>query len=529
MVSVDRSVIALVLQVLIVFCCTDAVVGASDNSSNGVELSVDSLGNVNPDQANLEKVLMEYENYVKKTVSDWRIPGMAIGIVRNGTLIYAKGFGTTEVNGTTPITPDTVFQVGSTTKAFTAALVAIKVDAGNLRWDDRVIDHLEGFRMHDPWVTRQFTVADLLAQHSGLHENAGNFLVTLGCNRSELVRALRLYEPEFDFRSDYGYQNIPFIAASDLVSGITGKDWETNVMEMLFVPLSMKNSSAGLRGFEAAKNAAVGHRMNRYGDIVPFKDDWKYKDWVYIIGPAGGINSNVVDMSLWLKLQIGNGTFDGRRIISEESLRYMHSPLTRMDQRDYYCMGWILEDRDPYPVVWHNGASFGMRSMVAFVPKADVGIVILSNAFTAGPPEFLAFRFFDAYFGRPMVDYSSLALDVAANSTSANDWLAAARPKSPYQELPLNCYVGNYTNEIYGTISITNSSGKLVGRQGPRGVEIAFEHWDRDVYLMSIPEFLDGEGFARFQIGLDGVAESVTMDLFSEGGSAVYRRIGEQD
>ena len=500
-----RSIVAgFIVVLLLLGCC----LGASNSTiaPSGVPQA--------PDEARLKEILKDFEQYAEKGMNDWKVPGMAVAIVRGNETIYLKPFGVKKVNSSDPVTPNTIFQIGSTSKAFTAALVAMQVDAGKVKWDDRVIDHLSDFEMYDPWVTREFTVTDLMAQRSGLPGYSGGDLVTLGYDRGYLERSLRYTKPETSFRSAYAYQNTLFLTTAELVENLTNKSWEENIQKKIFQPLGMSNSSVDMKSFQQAKDVAYLHQI-RNGRVTALPMDWKYMDWPYIYGPAGGINSDIIDMTKWLRLQMHNGSFEGKQLISENSTIYMHSPKTIISpmasaSNVYYCQGWIYQESKPYPIIWHNGGTLGHHTMVAFVPQADIGIVVLSNIDSA-LPESLAYRFFDQYFGNPAKDYSAKAL---VQTKEAEEQANASIPKQPTSldpALPLERYVGNYSDQTYGRINISQENGSLVATAGPRNVKILLTPWDRDIFRTSEPELSDQKGFARFQIGPDGLADNLEM------------------
>lgn len=451
---------------------------------------------------------------------------MAVAIVRGNDTIYMHSFGMKNVSGTDPVTNNTIFQIGSTSKAFTTALVAMQVDEGKINWDDRVIDHLADFRMYDPWVTREFTVTDLTAQHSGLPPYSADQLAIMGYNRTYIKHAVRYIEPVTSFRSAFAYQNNLFLWAAALVENETGRSWEENVQNRIFLPLGMANSSIGAKPFQQATDVASLHMMEN-GTVRALPMDWKYIDWVYIYGPAGGINSNIVDMTKWLRLQMNNGTFEGKRLINESSILYMHSPKTVISPLAtefplYYCQGWIYQEYRPYPVVWHNGGTSGHHTMVAFMPDAKIGIVVLSNAGYTELPEALAFRFFDMYFGNPERDWSAEYLARAKAAQNLTNASMPKPPKSPSPELPLDKYAGSYRNEIYGQINVTARENSLVATAGPVGMQIVLKPWNRDIFSASIPDFLNDAGLASFYIGPEGRADSVSLDAFDD---ATFKRV----
>lgn len=513
-------IIALCLVALLVF---GTCLGSSPSSGN----------NSFSDEARLKGLLPDFEKYAEKSMNKWGIPGMAIAVVQGDKIVYARGFGVRKINTTDPVDADTVFQIGSTTKAFTSALVAMMVDEGKVKWDDKVIDYLPEFRMYDPWVTREFTITDLMAQRSGLPERSGDDLVTLGYNRSEVMRSSSRLKPVTSFRSSYAYQNIPFLWAAALVEKLTGRTWEENIQNRIFEPLGMVNSSTDMVSFQKARDAAFLH-YEKDGVITAAPMDWRYMDVTYNLGPAGSINSNVYDMAKWLILQMNNGTYQGKQLISADSIDYMHSPKTIMSSRsrgdsEYYCQGWQYLDHQPYPIIYHLGGTLGHTSVVAFNPHSRLGLVILFNYFIS-PGEELAKRFFDIYYGMPDRDYSAETLVMA--KALLKGFRDPKPPQSPYPALPLEKYIGNYSNEIYGPISVEERNSSLAIIAGSRRMEIALIPWSRDSFLESIPN-LPGifckNRFATFQLNSEGKVESLKMDMFMDfahsGESANFTRI----
>lgn len=518
-----RKAVYLVVSCLTALFISGQCLGSGPSDSNDPWL----------DDARLKAVLPEFESYAQKSMDDWHVPGMAIAIVQGDKIIYAQGFGVKKIGGKDPITPSTIFQIGSTTKAFTSALMAMMVDEGKVKWDDKVVDLLPEFQMYDPWVTREFTITDLMAQRSGLPERCGDDLVTLGYNRSQIMHSARHLKPVTSFRSAYAYQNMPFMWAGAVVEKLTNRSWEENIQGRIFRPLGMINSSTDMGSFQNAQDVAYLH-YERDGVIIAAPMGWKYMDIPYVLGPAGSINSNVYDMAKWLILQTNNGIYQDKQLISPESIDYMHSPKTIISSTargdgEYYCQGWQYSDRRPYPIVWHNGGTLGHSSTVAFEPRSRLGIVILYNSCIA-PCDGLSNRFFDMYFGNPDRDYSAEGL-VALKKLQ--EIFRDPEPlQSPYPALPLEKYIGNYSNEIYGPVSVEERNDTLVVVVGPRKMEIALVPRSRDTFLESIPD-LPGifckNRFATFQLNSQGEVESLKMDMVMEfkhsGLSATFRRI----
>jgi CubicO group peptidase (beta-lactamase class C family) len=471
-----------------------------------------------PTPAQLKKVLADFETYAQQAQKDWQVPGMAIAIVADNKVIYAKGFGVKKVGGKDKVDEHTIFQIGSTSKAFTAALVAMLIDAKQFAWQDRVVDRLDQFQMFDPWVTREFRVADLMAQHSGLPPYAGDGQAFMGFDRAHIIHSLRYLKPVSSFRSQYAYQNGLFLVAAALVEKYSGESWEDNLKVRIFDPLGMSATTAGLKGFQQAKNVTFLHQ--KIGDKVEaIPADWPYHHWVYIYGPAGGINSNILDMTKWLRLQLNRGTFNGKQLISETNLNYLQTPKTIMGtdpgRMAYYCEAWLYQPFRPHPVIWHNGGTSGNKTMVAFMPGTGVGIVVLSNLITE-LPEALAFKFFDRYFHNPPRDWSKEGLEKMKQAAAKNK--PPQRPASPAPPLPLERYAGVYSNPVYGQVTISAEKGKLSMLLGVNQQKVLLQPFDRDSFTFTWP--LDLET-AVFAIGPDDGAMSLSVDW--DGGTEFKR------
>lgn len=476
----------------------------------------------------IKEITPAFEKYAEDSMKEFQVPGMAIGIVYGDKLVYARGFGVKKLGGTDPVTPDTIFEIGSCSKAFTSALVGVQVDQGKVGWDDKVIDYLPDFRMYDPWVTREFTVTDLMAQRSGLKFQAGSDTSVLGYNQSFATHGLRYIKPETSFRSTFAYQNVLYAQAATLTEKVTGKTWDEALREEIFEPLGMSNSTSDMRSYQEAKDVAYQHaKMN--GTLVSLPMDWEYMDDVYLRASVGGINSNIPDMAKWVIMHMNNGKYQGRQVVSESSLAYTQSPKTIMVPGLYYCLGWEYHEHNSYPIIDHGGNAVGHTAQVAFVPQAKVGIVILANIENSPVPDVLKNRFMDMYFGSPERDYIKEQKDVL------NKFADASRDPTPPQSalppLSLDSYTGNFSNPVYGRISVAEVDGSLAMTLGARPIRIELKPWNRDTFLQIIsgmPDVWSKGRFVTFQAGPDGKAESVRMDLFIEGafgGKATFDRI----
>jgi CubicO group peptidase (beta-lactamase class C family) len=485
---------------------------------------------IKPTDAELKKILADFDRYAAKAMADWKVPGMAIGIVQDGKLIFAKGFGVKTLGGNDPVTENTVFQIGSTSKAFTATLAAMLVDEGKFNWEDKVIDHAPDFMMYDPWVTREFQIVDLMSQHSGMPGYAADSLFLLGFDRPYIKKSVRYIKPVTSFRAKFAYVNNLWLTVAEIIEKYTGKTWEQALKERIFDPLGMSDSSADMQSFLDAKDVSSLHAAQ--GDkIIVLPKDWESLDWSYIAGPSGAINSNVPDMAKWLIFQMDNGKAGGKQLVSEKNMQVLHSPKTiislggEVHKNIFYCLGWMYQEHSPYPMIWHNGGTM-MKTMVAYIPEQKIGIVVLSNYVTE-LPELLAFRFFDQYAGKPAKDLSAEALAELGKTKKEEKAKIPAAPKNPLAAMPLEKYAGDYSNDVYGKINISVIDGKLIMVIGPKKLKITLNHWDKDIFAarwpLSDPDL--ESSFTIFQVDPQGKVTGVNIDSLDQNdGLGVFAR-----
>lgn len=489
-----------------------------------------------PGKEKLESILKEFDKYAEKGLKDWNIPGMAVGIVQGDRVIFAKGYGFRNVKTKAPVTPDTLFQVGSTSKAFTCTLAGMMVEEGKFGWSDRVIDYLPDFMLYDPWVTREFRVNDLMAQRSGLPAYSGDYLALLGYTREQMVHSIRYLKPVTSFRSTFAYQNHLFLVAAKLVERVSGRTWEESVKERIFKPLGMSSSSMDLKSFVESDNSSILYRRKN-GKIETLSPDGIFYRWVYTYGPAGGINSSVSDMTKWLRFQMSDGKASGRKIVSRATLNYLHTPKTIVapdvdpsggSDHQYYCQGWVYRESGDYPMVWHTGGTSGCKTMLAFIPRAKVGVVVLSNISDNKLADALAEKFFDMYLGRVDKDYSGKYLESSRKTWKKAEEDTPRRPASPVPPMPLASYAGKYENEWCKNVSIVEKDSSMLMTLGDTGMQFTLKHWDRDKFAMSDLDSNEDEALISFITGDDGSVTGMKIDAFEPGGCSTFQKIVEK-
>lgn len=414
--------------------------------------------------------LAKLDAYIEKARAEWEVPGLAVAIVKDGKLAFAKGYGVKEQGRPEKVDADTLFAIASNTKAFTSAALAILSDEKKVKWDDRVSDILPYFQLYDPWVSHEMRVDDLLCHRSGLKTFSGDLLwYGTPYSRAEIIRRARYLKPAFPFRAGYGYSNLMFLAAGEVVAETSGLSWDEFVRERIFSPLGMKRTITSTRELDAKGNFAIPH--------TSFEGAVERIDWVNwdTMAPAGGIISSVDDMARWLLLQLGGGELDGTRIFSQAAQRtmwlphnVMAGPLPGAKANDShfatYGLGWSVSDFQGHYTAGHGGAYDGMFSQVWLMPEERLGVVVLTNC-DRGVMTPIVNRIRDAYLGLPEKDYSVLALETFKLKKAVKKEDAAT--KDPRPPMALDSYAGTFGGPMYGDATVTAEGGGLVLRLLP--------------------------------------------------------------
>lgn len=479
--------------------------------------------------------------YITTAIHDWRIPGVAVAIVKDDSVVLARGYGVRRAGGRKPVDARTLFGVASNTKAMTAAALAILVDEGKLRWDDRVIDYLPWLRLWDPWVTRELRIRDLLCHRNGLPAYGGDITIwgSTHTRREDLVR-LRFLEPATSFRSAYAYENNMFIAAGEVVEAVTGERWDDFLRERIFAPLGMTRTTTSFATATGDSDVTTPHIFVD-GAVRPIA--WRN---VENLGAAAAVNSDAADMAQWIRLQLRHGSWAGGRIFSAAASYQMWSPQTiiplapdSLQARPVamfaaYGLGWSMRDYGGRKVLTHGGWTDGMLSRVALVPAEHLGLVVLTNMHNRDIGPALMYRIIDAYLGGPAFDWSGYALqreregearDSAALARQQRERVPGTRPS-----LPLAAFAGLYHNDVYGEARISADSGGLTIRMLASPTFVGtLEHWHYDTFRPHWQDPVLESHLMPFTIDAAGAVRSFTLNLgaFIDPATYTFTRAAE--
>jgi len=470
----------------------------------------------------------EVDAFVTDALKRFDQPGAAIAVVQDGKVVFQQGWGVRRLGEPARVDDQTLFQIASNTKAVTAAALAILVDDGKLKWDDPVTDYLPWFRLGgDPYVTREFTVRDLLIHRSGLSLGAGDLLwFHANFTREEIARRLRYIAPTASFRSRYAYDNVLFIVAGEVVKAASGMEWDDFVRTRIFQPLGLRNTQTSVRLFRAGGNVASPHaRIDGRMTVVPF-------DTVDNIGPGGAINSSVAEWARWLRVQLDSGRVEGdRRLWNAARTREMWHPGITIPignptpgfealQPNFqgYALGWGVRDYRGLKLITHTGGLSGMLSRVFLVPEKRLGIVVLTNGET-GAFNALGWWVLDYYLRAPRTDWTAAFLQAGQQSADRDrafeDSAQAARHREVGPSLPLAELAGHYADAWYGEVTVKVEDGHLVlyWSRSP-SLTADLEHWQYDTFRARMRVRNAADAFVTFSLGYDGRVERMTLAPF---------------
>ena len=485
---------------------------------------------VAPEQ--VDKAIREIERLAQEQIQENALPGLAIAVVFQDKARYAKGFGVRDVNTKVPADADTVFQLASVSKSVGSTVVAELVGEGKITWDSKLSFLDPTFAMFDPWVTREITIRDMYAHRSGLPEHAGDLLEDLGFTRAEILHRLRYQHPESSFRSHYAYTNFGMTEGGIAAAKAYGLAWEDASEQKLYRPLGMTSTSSRYADFIARTNKALGHVLADGKWVQKFKRDPDAQS------PAGGVSSSVNDVAKWMRLQLANGKFDGKQIVDEKALAETHhphmltgfNPFTRLPT--FYGLGWnVSYDPEGRLRLNHSGAfDLGSATYVHLVPDEQLGIVVLTNAYPIGIAEALGTIFLDtALYGKPTQDWLVVFKQVFSNPAATGTVLGFDYSKPPGSPSPASknsAYVGRYTNDYFGDVSVVEKNGGLAIGQGPKDKTFPMQHYDRDTFTYATEgENSVGRSGITFTIGPDGKAAQVVVENLNVHGEGTFKRV----
>jgi len=468
------------------------------------------------------------DDYLARAVKEWQIPGAAVAVVKDGRTVVAKGYGVRELGRPDPVDADTLFDIASLTKSYTAAAIASMVDEGLLDWDRPVRSYLPSLEFSDPYLTANVTLRDLLCHRTGIRNNAAPFRGHL--TRAQVVGLFRYLEPLHPFRTKWEYSNIGYALAGEIAASVAGMSWEEIVTRRILRPLEMSRTTASVEAAPGMGNCASGHVVTDGVQRVAARGSERLST-----AAAGAVQSSARDLAKWLLFQLGDGTFNGARILSAASMAEMHAPQVyvptteefrksrRLEHFAAYGFGWQVWDYRGHLVLWHTGNGDGQLAYMVLQPDAKLGIAILTNSWRTSVilNVAMANRILDSYLSLPTRDYVAEyreSWQKSEDKDAADEKaLEASRLKNTSPALPLSAYAGTYRDGLGLDIVVAVEGEGLTFRYGG-GAPGALTHWHLDTFRLSWPNpYYQGRpAFASFDVDESGRVTGLRMELMRD-------------
>ena len=482
------------------------------------------------------------DSLVHRVLTEFNVPGAAVGVIKDGKVLLSQGYGVQDINQPLAIDSKTLFKIASTSKAFTAAALAILVDQKKITWESKVVNIIPNFSLYDEWVTKEFTIADLLTHRSGLARFAGDLMLwpePAGFSRDEIINNLKYLKPASGFRSEYAYDNLLYIVAGEVVATITGMSWEQFVEKNIFLPLQMTRCFAGAVPASDMTNIAQPHGLINNKPTIIKRNQTYHKDSV--MAAAGGIKCSVNDLLTWVDTQLNRGKSPtGINIFSAKQSKKMWQPHTILSVSEHekkddntnfksYGLGWRLADMHGYKRVSHTGSLSGNLSHITLIPELDLGVIVLINQNSSYARSAIMSSIVQSFMAVEQQDWLAIQLQrqkerqkrVRAQNTEDNHTIMPTRKKV---NLPLDAYRGIYQDPWFGQVKISLKNDQLyfeslksLKMHGP-----LIENNHNEFIVWYEDRSLEADAFARFVIDKDNKVVGLTMDRYSDDVDASF-------
>ncbi|PHR92667.1 MAG: serine hydrolase [Robiginitomaculum sp.] len=469
----------------------------------------------------------EIDTLVHAAMETFHIPGMSVGVIKDGHIVHLKGYGVRDITKKGKVNPKTMFSIASTSKAFTGAALAILVDEGKIKWEDKVTDYIPEFQMYDPWVTREFTIRDLMIHNSGLGRGTGDlmFWPSTDFTRTEVIANLRHLKPTSSFREKHSYSNLMYIIAGEIVPAVTGMSLEDFTDTRIMKPLGMRQCTANRTRLKHHKNIATPHILQD-GKLITVARMKPVHEELLIAAP-GGIECSAQSLLKWLAMHLSEGKIpNGKALISAKGHEKLLQPQTTRKpntlERDWfnthfksYGIGWSLQDAHGYKWAAHAGGLHGMQSYVGLLPEKEVGIVVLTNQQSGEGLRAIFYGLMTSYISDENIDWVERFKTLQALQTPVT--LPDFTTNIYMPTTPLADYVGTYRDVWFGDITISkNKNGlRVKSARSPRLTGKLIAYKDNLFVAKWDDRTLEADAYLQFSDGPKGMLNTISMKAVS--------------
>lgn len=465
----------------------------------------------------------ELDAYIETGLADWKIPGLALAIVKDGEVVLCKGYGERDREQGLPVDEDTLFAIASNSKLFTTTAISMLADEDALSWNDPVIKHVPRFRTADPWMTENLTLEDMVTHRSGLRNSIRAWYGS-GFSSQEILNRMPHMEISYRFRDGYHYHNIGYMIASLALENASGRSWGAFVRERIFEPLGMERSLTSESQLAAMENVSVPYALVEE-QLTPVR--WYNLDNV---GACGAVISSAHDLAHWLRFRLNQGAWHGERLLSEAAFTKIHTPQNTIPfggdddetilpytTHQFYGLGVVIHDIKGKWVYEHGGNMDGQSSRIGVIPELGLGVAVLTNIDSTLFQRALLYTVYDLYLGGESLDWSQRYLSHVEQNKQEDQEREAERKANRATEtspsLPLAQYAGLYEHPLYGRVTIEHEEDGLVFRYNDMGWYVGdLRHWHHDTFDAVMRYRYLGEWTLNFELNSAGEPASVYLD-----------------
>ena len=461
-----------------------------------------------------------FDAYIQSALQTWKTPGLSVAVVKDGNVVFNKGYGVKELGKPDPFSTSTLSTCASTTKAMTAVCMAMLVDEGKIKWTDIVTDILPEFRLSDPYVTSQITVKDLFTHNAGLGN--ADLLWVFGYSRSEILHRMQSIPLAYSLRSSFIYQNLMYITAGELIKKVSGKTWDDFITERLFTPLGMNHTYADYSKAPDKDKTGLHFKDNDTVKVIQYRHDDN-------IGAAGGVWSCSDDIVKWMQFLQDSARKDGKRLVKPETFAELFKPQSIVTESEFYPtqaitkphwktygLGWFQQDYRGQMVQFHTGSLDGLVAILGMIPEKHLSIYIFGNLDHTEIRHALMFKAFDLWgFNDNSKDWSNDFYkmykglsDTAKVKEKAGENKRVLNTKP---SLELKSYCGNYQNATYGTAEVVIENNSLQLKL-PNNFSLNLNHWNYDTFKGVYNDWWVGKSNVQFLLDNNGAVTGFSLD-----------------
>ncbi len=483
--------------------------------------------------------------YIEKVIRTFDVPGLSVSIVKDGKVLLARGYGVKKLGTNDKVDGNTLFSIASNSKAFTGTALAMLVEEGKLKWDDRVIQHLPWFKMADNYITTNLTVKDLLVHQSGLLAYSGDLMLfpPSTFSRREILEKLQKLPLAYDFRSTYAYDNILYLACGEIIKAVSGQEWEDFIKTRIFDKAGMPGSVSRYSEFGSKPNISFAH--NRINGQVTLVDNFFEQNTGDASNPAGGILSNANDISNWMITQLDSGrTPNGAQLFKPATSRQLWSivrpiPISRVapalqpSQMDFwgYALGFRAYNYQRHKVVGHGGKLAGFVSQVAMVPDLKLGVTVFTNQESTSAYWAIIYHVLDFYAKNDKFDWIGAFKGeqdraFARLKESQQKSLVAADTAGKF-DLSIARLAGNYRDAVYGDVVLKPAGdGMSMEFKNLPHFNGELKYYQYNTFISTLKnKSLKGDAYVTFSLNPDGTVDQIKMKIIDPDSDHTYQDV----